>query len=110
MMTLETNTFLLAHSVNTVLAQAEPIPPEGPEFGKASPVGIPVVLIMLIAIFVLVRGMNKRIKNLPSSFDVDSPEADQLADEGTDRAGVEGDDAAGPTDSDRSAPGTSSPA
>lgn len=67
--------------------------PKGPEFGKASPIGIPVVLLLLIATILLVRNMNKHIKNLPESFDTEHPEADQLADEGTDRAGVEGADA-----------------
>lgn len=71
--------------------------PKGPEFGKASPIGIPVVLLLLIATILLVRNMNKHIKNLPESFDTEHPEADQLADEGTDRAGVDegtaGDDA-----------------
>lgn len=62
--------------------------PKGPEFGKASPIGIPVVLLLLIATVLLVRNMNKHIKNLPESFDSEHPEADQLADEGTDRAGV----------------------
>ena len=61
----------------------------GPEFGKASPIGIPVVLILLIATVLLIRNMNKHIKNLPESFDAEHPEADQLADEGTDRAGVD---------------------
>ena len=36
--------------------------------------------------------MNKHIKGLPESFDAEHPEADQLADEGPDRAGVEGDE------------------
>src|SRR5699024_12476992 len=66
--------------------------PLGPEFGKASPIGSPLVLLLMIATVLLVRNMNQRIKNLPDSFDADNPEPDQLADEGTDRAGV---DAAG---------------
>ena len=63
--------------------------PKGPEFGKASPIGIPVVLLLLIATIALVFNMNKHIKNLPESFDLDNPVPDQLVDEGTDRAGVE---------------------
>ena len=55
------------------------------------------VLLLLIATILLIRNMNKHIKNLPESFDTEHPEADQLADEGTDRAGVDegaaGDDA-----------------
>ena len=88
---------ILAHEAAMVLAQQSPGTPGyndgpmGPEFGKASPIGIPVVLLLLIATVLLVRNMNKHIKNLPESFDADHPEPDQLADEGTDRAGVEGD-------------------
>ena len=80
-----------------ILAQQQQGGPLGPEFGKASPIGIPVVLLLLIATVLLIRNMNKHIKNLPQSFDTEHPEADQLADEGTDRAGVDegtaGDDA-----------------
>ena len=47
------------------------------------------MLLLLIATVLLVWNMNKRIKNLPASFDEENPEADQLADEGTDRSGVE---------------------
>ncbi|HET8994567.1 MULTISPECIES: hypothetical protein [unclassified Rhodococcus (in: high G+C Gram-positive bacteria)] len=64
-----------------VLAQE----PTGPEFGKASPVGLALVLVLLVAIALLIWNMNKRLSNLPESFDTDSPEADQAADEGTDR-------------------------
>ena len=83
----------------TILAQAEPEPPEGAEFGKASPIGIPVVLLLLIVTVALVWNMNSRLKNLPDSFDPDDPEADQLVDEGTDRSGVVS-DAAGEAGSD----------
>lgn len=62
--------------------------PVGPEFGKASPIGIVLVLLLLIATVLLVRNMNKHIKGLPESFDAEHPEPDQLADEGTDHAGV----------------------
>ena len=86
----------------TILAQAEPEPPEGAEFGKASPIGIPVVLLLLIITIALVWNMNSRLKNLPASFDPEDPEADQLVDEGTDRSGVvadpEGDGETGGTE------------
>lgn len=75
-------------STVTVLAQAEVEPPQGPEFGKASPIGIPVVLLLLIVTVLLIWNMNTRIKKLPESFDEANPEPDQLADEGTDRSGV----------------------
>lgn len=93
----------------TILAQAEPEPPEGAEFGKASPIGIPVVLILLIITVALVWNMNSRIKKLPESFDPDEPEADQLVDEGTDRSGVAaaaGEDSVGAIDNDVNSAGS----
>ena len=55
----------------------------GPDFGKASPIGLVVVVLLLIATFFLVWSMNKQLKKLPESFDPESPEPDQAADEGT---------------------------
>ncbi|MFN3339430.1 MAG: hypothetical protein ACK40Z_07005 [Dietzia sp.] len=96
MNTLGPDVQILAHQAVMVFAQNQSpgTPgyndhPMGPEFGKASPIGIPVVLLLLIATVMLIRNMNKHIKNLPETFDTDHPEPDQLADEGTDRAGVE---------------------
>ncbi|WP_280402728.1 hypothetical protein [Nocardia carnea] len=66
-----------------LLAQT-PGTPTGPEFGKASPLGLAVVLILLAGTFLLVRSMNKHLKNLPETFEPDHPEPDQEADEGTD--------------------------
>lgn len=70
-----------------ILAQA-PANPVGPEFGKASPVGLAVILVLLVATVLLIRSMNKHLRKLPESFEPDQPEADQLADDGTDRGGV----------------------
>lgn len=60
-------------------------PARGPEFGKASPIGLLIILLLLVAVFLLIRSMNKQLKKLPESFDTDNPEADQAFDEGTDR-------------------------
>ena len=56
----------------------------GPDFGKASPVGLLVVVLLLIATVLLVRSMNRQLKKVPESFDPTHPEPDQAADEGTD--------------------------
>lgn len=95
MITLGPDVQILAYESAMILAQNQSpgTPgsndhPMGPEFGKASPLGIPVVLLLLIATVLLIRNMNKHIKNLPESFDAEHPEPDQLIDEGTDRAGV----------------------
>lgn len=55
----------------------------GPDFGKASPFGLVVVVVLLIATFLLVWSMNKHLKRLPESFDREHPEPDQAIDDGT---------------------------
>lgn len=61
----------------------------GPDFGKASPVGLLIVVLLLISTLFLLRSMNRQLKKVPESFDPKHPEADQAADEGTD-AGAPG--------------------
>jgi hypothetical protein len=63
----------------------------GPDFGKASPFGLLVVVLLLIATFGLVWSMNRHLNKLPESFDRGA-EPDQAADEGT----VDGTDDANP--------------
>jgi hypothetical protein len=53
----------------------------GPDFGKASPFGLVIVVLLLIGTFVLVWSMNRHLRKLPKSFD--DPELDQAADEVT---------------------------
>ena len=96
MISLGPDVHILAYESAMVLAQNQSpgTPgsndnPVGPEFGKASPIGIVLILLLLIATVLLVRNMNKHIKGLPESFDAEHPLPDQLADEGTDRAGVQ---------------------
>lgn len=40
----------------------------GPDFGKASPVGLLVVVLLLIGVFVLVRSMNRHLRRVPKTF------------------------------------------
>lgn len=87
---------LLAQTV--VVAQTQGTP-TGPEFGKASPLGLALVVLLLIGTFLLVRSMNKHLKGLPETFEPEHPEPDQEADEGTEygatrRAGAEVTDSA----------------
>lgn len=56
----------------------------GPDFGKASPLGLLIVVLLVVATIFLVRSMNRQLKKVPESFDRQHPEADQAADEGTD--------------------------
>jgi hypothetical protein len=55
----------------------------GPDFGKASPFGLLIVVLLLIGTVLLVRSMNRHLKRLPESFDRKNPEPDQAADDGT---------------------------
>jgi hypothetical protein len=52
----------------------------GPDFGKASPFGLLIVVLLLIGTFLLVRSMNRHLKRLPTSFDGTDPEPGQSAD------------------------------
>ncbi|GGF32559.1 hypothetical protein [Williamsia phyllosphaerae] len=61
---------------------------DGPEFGKASPLGLLLVLLLLVGTVFLIRSMNKHLRKLPSSFMRGEPGPDQAADEGTDSAGL----------------------
>lgn len=56
----------------------------GPDFGKASPIALLIVVLLLIATLLLLRSMNRQLKKVPESFDPKHPEPDQAADEGTD--------------------------
>jgi len=71
--------------VSAVSWQADDAPQHtGPDFGKASPVGLLIVVLLLISTLFLLRSMNRQLKKVPESFDPKHPEPDQAADEGTD--------------------------
>jgi hypothetical protein len=55
----------------------------GPDFGKASPFGLLMVVLLLISLLFLVRSMNRHLRKLPESFDRQHPEPDQAVDDGT---------------------------
>jgi hypothetical protein len=52
----------------------------GPDFGKASPFGLLIVVLLLIGTFLLVRNMNSRLKKLPESFEKDQTDDDTAED------------------------------
>ena len=70
-------TGLVAPGVHAVVGvpvqNPEPPPGQGEEFGKASPIALVVIILLALATIVLIRGMNKRIRRLPASFET-SPE------------------------------------
>lgn len=59
--------------MTSVLAQ-DPPRQTGPDFGKASPFGLIVVVVLLICTFLLVWSMNRHLRRLPTSFDDADPE------------------------------------
>ena len=61
----------LPGSVLGLIAQAPPGADRGEEFGKTSPIALVVILLLLVATVLLIRSMNKRLKNVPASFDTD---------------------------------------
>ena len=50
-------------------ADVDPITGKGPEWGKAAPIGLLVILLMGIATFFLLRSMTRKINKVPASFD-----------------------------------------
>lgn len=69
-------------AVMTLLAADEPRN-TGPEFGKATPLGLLITVALLVGTFALVWSMNRHLRKLPESFDREHPEPDQAADDGT---------------------------
>jgi hypothetical protein len=71
------------HLVALALLAEEGPHNSGPDFGKASPFGLLLVVLLLISVVFLVRSMNRHLKKLPESFDPQHPEPDQAVDDGT---------------------------
>lgn len=74
---------VVAHGTNlmaAVLAQQQPNP--GPEFGKASPFGLLVIVLLLIGTFLLVWSMNRHLRKVPKSFDTDDEQQQTDGDDG----------------------------
>jgi len=89
----------------TVSVLAEPPKNTGPDFGKASPLGLLVVVLLLIGVFILVWSMNRHLKKLPKSFDGEPAdgEAEAAGDSETDTVAAAVDDSGGAeTDTGRS--------
>jgi hypothetical protein len=65
-----------------LLAQDQPRD-TGPEFGKASPFGLLVLVLLLIGTFLLVWSMNRHLRKLPKSFEPQNPDPDPTAESPT---------------------------
>ena len=72
------------HLLVTILADDAPRN-TGPDFGKASPFGLIVVVLLLIGTFLLVWSMNRHLRKLPKSFDGSEPDEADATTEDTKR-------------------------
>ena len=90
-----------------VLAQ-DPAPPpgKGEEFGKASPIGFVVLVLLFLATILLVRSMNKQLRKVPASFDEPDGTPDPARPDPSDVAEVHTTPSATPTSGDE--PGNAS--
>ena len=73
----------MLQAVGGLLAQNEAPRDTGPDFGKASPFGLLIVVLLFIGTILLVWSMNRQLRKLPKSFDPEDPELDRAIDEGT---------------------------
>jgi hypothetical protein len=89
----------VGHTVALVLAQnPEPPADKGEEFGKASPIGLVVILVLLIATVFLVRSMTKHLRRVPTSFDQPPTGAPPVAGPSPDAAASDGSPRTPPAD------------
>ncbi len=65
---------------------SDPTGGHGPEWGKAAPIGLLVLLLMGVALFLLIKSMNRNLRKVPASFDTQ----DTQDTEGTDGTGRDG--------------------
>ncbi len=66
--------------LSPVLAQEQP-PPNAPEFGGSSPIGLVVIVLLFIATGFLIRSMNTHLRKVPSTFDKIDPAEQTPADD-----------------------------
>lgn len=47
----------------------DPTTGHGPEWGEAAPIGLLVIVLMCVAVYFLVKSLNRNLKKVPDSFD-----------------------------------------
>lgn len=52
---------------------SDPASGKGPEWGKAAPIGLLIWLLMGLALFFLIKSMNRNLRKVPASFDKTEP-------------------------------------
>ena len=67
---------MTGYVMTAVVLLAEDAPRNtGPDFGKASPIALLILVLLLISVLVLGRSMTKQLRKVPENFD-DVPETD----------------------------------
>ena len=77
-------------------AEIDPTTGKGPEWGKAAPVGLLIILLMGIALYFLIKSMNKNLRKVPSSFETEGTASDDGVEGDVHQAGFSSADGAGP--------------
>ncbi len=67
-------TRLLADGGNSP-ADIDPTTGHGPEWGKAAPIGLLTIVLLCVAVYFLVKSLNRNLKKVPASFDAPVPAA-----------------------------------
>lgn len=56
---------------------SDPASGQGPEWGKAAPIGLLVWLLLGLALFLLIKSLNRNLRKVPASFEPDEEAAEQ---------------------------------
>lgn len=54
-------------------SDVNPATGKGPEWGKAAPIGLLVIVLMCVAVYFLVKSLNRNLKKVPESFQSSVP-------------------------------------
>lgn len=49
-------------------ADVDPTTGHGPEWGKAAPIGLLIIVLLCVAVYFLVKSMNRNLRKVPDSF------------------------------------------
>jgi hypothetical protein len=50
-------------------SDVDPTTGHGPEWGEAAPIGLLVIVLMCVAVYFLIKSMNRNLRKVPESFD-----------------------------------------
>ena len=62
-----------------VTSDVDPTTGHGEEWGKAAPIGLLVIVLLVVAGYFLARSFSKQMRRVPASFDPPDPEQEQPA-------------------------------